>query len=353
VLGDGAASALTLDRKLVRLVAVLPAGRLGAVRVYLIVQVVRQPRAQASTAVDRRGTAVASLFAITSRADGGRPGYAGTKAVTARHLDDPVQPLLGVGPANLQVGLVPDDVSPVEFVYSGAGFGVARPRPVTLSTSAHQNLAVVHSRAVDGPLLRVSWYGTGGRVLASAPGGAPDAQRLALIRTVNASRRLPIAPSLQAHFALFRSVAPTTPVQNPAIPLNGASGGSVGAMRLNYWQARYVRAVTGFGGRGLWVVPGTLGVCVYPPIGGWCAPTDRRADPDSGGFSGGSSIGNGEQTLNGLVPDGNCTVTLVLSSGARVQAPVIDNVYEATAHGRIVAIIDHNATGRLVRHTLR
>jgi hypothetical protein len=124
-------------------------------------------------------------------------------------------------------------------------------------------------------------------------------------------------------------------------------------MLLNYWQARYVRAVTSIVGHGLWVTPGTRGVCVGAPIGGWCTRIDRRSDPDSGSFSGGSSIGNGERTINGLVPDGNRTVTLVLSSGARVQAPVIDNVYEATVHGRIVAIIDHNSTGRLVHHTLR
>ena len=170
---------------------------------------------------------------------------------------------------------------------------------------------------------------------------------------MNASRRLPIAPSLRAHFALFRTVAPTTPIQNPAMPPNGAYGGSVGAMRLNYWQARYVRGVTGLGGRGLWVTPGALGVCVYPPIGGWCRPIDRRSDPSSGGFSGGNTFGNGEQTINGLVPDGNRTVTLVMASGPRIRASVTDNVYEAIVHGRIVAIIDHDAAGRLVRHALR
>ncbi len=277
----------------------------------------------------------------------------GTKPVSAGHLDDPVQPLLGVGPANLQVALVPDDVSRVAFVYSGARFGVAQPRPVMVSASAHQNLAVVHSRAIDGPLLRVNWYGTAGGVLASAPGGTFDAQQLTLIRTVNASRGLPIAPSLRAHFALFRTVAPTTPVQNPAMTFNGAYGGSVGAMRLNYWQARHVGAVTSIAGRGLWVTPGARGVCVYAPIGGWCSPINSRSDPDGGGFSGGSSIGNGEQTLNGLVPDGNRTVTVVMASGARIRLPVIDNVYETTVRGHIVALIDRDVTGRSVRHSLR
>ena len=353
VVGDTAETGLALDRRLVRLLAVLPTRRLGTVRVYLIVQVVRHPRAQASTRSDRRGTAVASLFAITSRADNGHPGYAGTRPVSAAQLDDPVQPLLGVGPSNLQVGLVPDDVSRVEFVYSGARFGVVQPHPVSVSVSARNNFAVVRSRAADGPLLRVTWYGAGDRVLASATGGEQNAQQVALIGVVNASRQLPIAPSLQEHFALFRTVKPTTPAQNPATTLTGSYGRAVRSMRLNYWQARYVRGVTGFGGRGLWVTPGTHGVCVLSPLGGWCIRIDRRSDPDRGGFSHHSSIGNGERAISGIVPDGNRTVTLVLADGARVNASVTDNVYEATVHGRIVAIIDHDATGRLVHHPLR
>jgi hypothetical protein len=344
------ARGLVLDRKLVRLIAVVPAHRLGTVRVYLIVQLVTRPGAQSFTRADRRGTALASLFAVTSRGDNGHAGFAGTEPVAAGQLKDPLQPLLGVGPSNLLVGLVPDDVSRVELVYSGAGFGVAHPRQTVVDSSPRNNVFVVTSRAVDGPLLRARWYGAGGRVIASVGGGREAAQQLALIKTVNASRRLPIAPSLVAHFALFRTVPPTTPVQDSRMPFNGAYGGPVGAMRLNYWQTRYVGAVTGLGG-GLWVTPGARGVCVYTPTGGWCSPLTRRSDPDGGGWSGGSSIGSAEQTINGLVPDGNRTVTLVLASGAQIRVPVTDNVYEATVHGRVVAIVDRNAAGQVVRHT--
>jgi hypothetical protein len=52
------------------------------------------------------------------------------------------------------------------------------------------------------------------------------------------------------------------------------------------------------------------------------------------------------------VPDGNRTVTIVLADGARKALPVIDNVYEATVPGRIVAIINKNTAGRTERHAL-
>jgi hypothetical protein len=345
------ARGLVLDRKLVRLIAVLPAHRLGTVRVSLIVHVVTRPGAQPFTRADRRGAALASLLAVTSRGDNGHAGFAGTEPVTAGQLDDPLQQLSGVGPPNLQVGLVPDNVARVEMVYSGAGFGVFHPRQMVVDSSPRHNVSVVASRAVDGPLLRATWYAADGRVIASVGGGRDAAHQLALIKTVNASRRLPIAPSLVAHFALFRTVAPRTPVHDSGMPFNGAYGGPVGAMRLNYWQTRYVGAVTGPSGlRGLWVTPGVRGVCVYAPTGGWCGSLTRRSDPDGGGWSGGSSIGNAEQTIDGLVPDGNRTVTLVLATGARISVPVTDNVYEATVHGRVIAIIDRNAAGRVVRH---
>jgi hypothetical protein len=340
-----------LERKLARLVAVLPAHRLGTVRAYLIVQVVMRPDAQAFTRADRRGTALASLFAVTSRGDNGHAGFAGTAPVTAGQLDDPLQPLTGVGPSTLRVGLVPDDVARVEMVYSGAGFGVAHPRQVVVDSRPRDNVSVVTTRAGDGPLLRATWYRADGRVIASVRGGPDAAHQLAFIKTVNASRRMPIAPSLVAHFALFRTVPPTTPARDSRMPFNGEYGGPVGAMRLNYWHTRYIGAVTGLGGRGLGVTPGARGVCLYArTTGGWCSPLTAHSNPDGGGWSGASSIGNAEQTINGLVPDGDRSVTLVLASGARIPVPVTDNVYEATVRGRVVAIVDRNAAGQVVRH---
>lgn len=84
---------------------------------------------------------------------------------------------------------------------------------------------------------------------------------------------------------------------------------------LNYWQTRYIGSVTGLDGRGLWITP--------------------------------------ETTFEGLVPDGNATVTLVLGDGTREAEPVTENVYEATVHGRVVAIVNRDIYGRVVRTTVQ
>ena len=49
------------------------------------------------------------------------------------------------------------------------------------------------------------------------------------------------------------------------------------------------------------------------------------------------------------MPDGNATVTFVLADGSRKTFLVIDNVFEATVRGRVVAIIDRDIHGRVVR----
>jgi hypothetical protein len=61
-----------------------------------------------------------------------------------------------------------------------------------------------------------------------------------------------------------------------------------------------------------------------------------------------------QQTIIGLVPNGNKTVTLLLSNGARQTVPVVDhNVYEATVPGRVVAIIARNTSGKLEQKPLK
>jgi hypothetical protein len=66
------------------------------------------------------------------------------------------------------------------------------------------------------------------------------------------------------------------------------------------------------------------------------------------------AVGSGghKTTIDGLVPDGNATVTLVLASGALHSVPVVDNVFEATVRGRVGAIIDRDIHGRVVRKAL-
>jgi hypothetical protein len=120
-------------------------------------------------------------------------------------------------------------------------------------------------------------------------------------------------------------------------------------MGLNYWQTRYIASVTGLDGPGLWITPGARGLCISDPQAGDCGMLAGQA---AGGIIGGSTTGAGRETITGLVPDGNRTVTIVLADGTRKTFPVIENVYEATVRGRIVAIINKNTAGRIERHAL-
>ena len=250
----------------------------------------------------------------------------------------------------VSVGIVPDGVKRVTWVFSGAGYGVSHPHPITIYPDVRNNVAVAAVAPGHGPLAHATWYGAGGRVVASAGGGVQGAFELQRIRSVNASRDRPIAQLLLAHYSLFRSVPADDPARDPMMPTQGAEGGFTGQMGLNYWQTRYVSSETGIDGRGLWITPGTRGLCISDPQAGSCGMLSSRILT---GFIGGTSGGPGRQTIAGLVPDGNPTNTLVLASGHHVIVPVIDhNVYEATVRGRIIAIINRDAAGRVVRHGL-
>jgi hypothetical protein len=75
---------------------------------------------------------------------------------------------------------------------------------------------------------------------------------------------------------------------------------------------------------------------------------------NAAGFVGGATFAGRQETISGLVPDGNATVTLVLAEGGHETAPVVDhNVYEATVPGRVVAIISRDAAGRVERRSLQ
>jgi hypothetical protein len=75
---------------------------------------------------------------------------------------------------------------------------------------------------------------------------------------------------------------------------------------------------------------------------------------DSAGFIGGTTSDRGRQTISGLVPDGDPTATVVLADGTQKIVPVVDhNVFETTVPGRIVAIINRNAAGRIERQSLQ
>ena len=122
-------------------------------------------------------------------------------------------------------------------------------------------------------------------------------------------------------------------------------------MHLNYWQTRNVRSLTGLDGRGLWITPGTAGICISDPQTTSCGTLNHR---DTSAIIGTATTRAGSETLSGLAPDGNKTITLVLSTGAHRTIPVIDhNVWETTLPGRIIALIDRNTSGRTTRVNLR
>jgi len=114
------------------------------------------------------------------------------------------------------------------------------------------------------------------------------------------------------------------------------------ARSIGLWSHRTPRD-----GRGLWITPGTRDLCISDPSAGECtAPLSSREDA---GIPGGTTGGGGDTTFVGLVPDGNPTVTVVLANGTHKTFPVIDNAYEITVRGRVVAMINRDIHGNVVR----
>ena len=207
------------------------------------------------------------------------------------------------------MGVVPDGVTRVKWVFGGPpGFRgqSASGRPVIVYPKLENNVAV--SRAAGLGVSSATWYGLGGRVIASynqqAQREAEQTQALA------ASAREPIAAALVEHQARF--------VPYPGTP-------------------------------GYWVIPGSQGISMaqirpHGDGGGGNVPVSMAL---SGGMITTTCCNPGE-TVWGLVPDGDRTVTVVLAGAAPRTVPVIDNVYSITVTGRITAIIAKDAGGRRI-----
>ncbi len=140
----------------------------------------------------------------------------------------------------MSVGIVPDGVTRVKWTFTGAGYGVLDPHPVSLAPLVRGNVAVAPVRPGQGPLASAVWYDAGGKVIASAGAGAESKRELEQIDAVNASRDRPIAPELVAHYRLFRSISPVDLARNPVLPTLGGRQGD-----LDYWQTRYIGSVSG------------------------------------------------------------------------------------------------------------
>jgi len=319
-----------------RLATTIRTARAGEVRVYVLVRKVAQ------LARARRGPDIATAVAIDDH--GQVQGEAATTSTVVAPNDVTSGrrvPGLGLDPdVGVSLGIVPDGVRRVKWTFTGAGFGVLDPHPVVVYPHVGGNVAVAPVRPGEGPIASVVWYGAGGRVIVSES-GVPPSHALATINAVNASRARSVARGLIAHYRLFRTVPPENLRLDPVLPTEG------GERDLNYWQTRYIGSVTGVDGRGLWITPGTHDLCMSDWNAGDCGAVN------SAGFIGGSTSNGRETTFEGLVPDGNPTVALVLANGKHETFPVTENVYEATVKSPVVAVINRDIAGRVVRTSVR
>jgi hypothetical protein len=109
-------------------------------------------------------------------------------------------------------------------------------------------------------------------------------------------------------------------------------------------QARFVAV-----GNGVWVVPGAQQVCISSGGGGGCQSPTSGPGPsaDEGGLfvTQGPSVEQ-QNTIFGLAPDGNSTVTIGFAGDSSQRVPVVDNVYAADGPDP-VSITLRNASGSL------
>jgi hypothetical protein len=346
---DRGVKALPGIARLTRLAATVDTTTAGRVRVWVLVSRLPihpskvRPEYFARAAVTANGGQIRNGSGSVSAAQLGAPSAVASGLLTAAGAVDP-----DVG---VTAGLVADGVMRVKWTFSGVGFGVQHPHPVTVYPRVQNNVAVAPVVSGQGPLVHTVWYGAGGSVIASAGTGTAERQELQEIRAINAARHRPIAAELLAHYSLFSAVPAVDLVRDQTLLAPYLDGGGIGGgLGLNYWDIRYVGSLKGIDGRGLWVVPGGRGVCISDPQATACGALSKQGPA---GITGPLTGAGDRETLAGLVPDGNSTVTLVLAGGSRVTVPVVEhNVFEATVRGRIVAIINRDTSGRLTRRAI-
>ena len=283
-------------------------------------------------------------------------GSAGDVRVVVRKTSINTVP---TGQSGLNVSVVPDGVTRVKWVFGGASpraframCGCTKPFAGTPAVTVHpqikNNIAVARATGSAG-LSTATWYGPDGQVIASlSPIAQQDAEQA---RALAASERDPIAPALTDHFAIFRHpVPPPATIKQPpkkiaVAAVNNYGYGQDNGYRLNVAQARFVPCP---GTTGFWVIPGTRGVGIANGnYGGGANPLTGPGSALSGGMIG-TSFGSNGETVHGLAPDGNRTVTVVLTGGATRTVRVIDNVYSITLHPQAVSVIVNDAAGRRI-----
>jgi hypothetical protein len=172
---------------------------------------------------------------------------------------------------------------------------------------------------------RLTFAGVTVAVIAAAAAtmamGSSATQRQSLPDLLTVHNQPGIAASLSEHFALFRQ----TPQGLPADAQAALSTGNLAsAFGLDLSHAERVVS----GDLTLWIVAGSAGVCEYIlglEVNGVseCAYSESA---DAGTDMLRNIANDGSETLVGLAPDGNATVT-IKDGPASTAVPVIDNVY--------------------------
>ena len=322
---------------LTRLAATVSAPGAEAVRVYLVV---RMLGANSSASGAAHGS-VAAVVTATIVSATGRVGVVGNG--WAGSLTRPV----GVSQANgLDASIVPDGVARVKWVFAEAGAASDVQQLITVYPTVRNNIALAPVARQQGLLASVTWYDANGHVVQTFNAAAERARHTREIeQAISASGRRPVAPSLINSLAVLRAPRPPGP---PRLPSGAAAAlAEQGGYGLNITQARFVTA----GGHGFWLVPGASGVCLSGPSPSGLTGCNTVKAVEDGGLVGGTA-GPGWGMLEGVAPDGNPTISIVLSSGQVKHVPVVDNVYAVTMHVKPTALIVRNSAGRLRRLTL-
>jgi hypothetical protein len=324
---------------LTRLVATGDLHGAGGYRIYLVVSARPPCRLTGSTA---NGSDGVSLVTVDSR---GWDYAAGFSAAELQRFAP-----LPTGPGVLS-SVVPDGVTRVKWTIPPGRGGADHAHTSAIWPRVRNNVAA--AIPAENPS-SATWYFADGRVLTSrhepALSGCPPP-------SATRGANNPIVPWLKQHFAILRTTRLKRPMSLSRLMFDQAFAWR--HLGLNFAQARFVQTGTGLPadkiGPGVWVVPGSRGVCVMlaPGVGGTCSGPGQPASPDSGGLRFVAGDLHARHLLyGGLVPDGNRTVAIVLANGTTRTVPVVDNLYSITVSGRAVALIDRDSAGHRERFRL-
>ena len=159
--------------------------------------------------------------------------------------------------------------------------------------------------------------------------------------------RRPLPKALVRSFLIFRKAAETRRL-GAAIDAGPAFPGAPAAVVSQWGLAVGDLTATTIAGFQIWVIPGSSGTCMFVKDPVWAREPDAGdCVPNGMAIAGDLSpmlIGQGQETVIGLAPNGNSCVTLTTGTGTSVSAQVSSNVYVAQAT-RLQTATLKNASG--------